>query len=511
MDYKYTTTFDAPITACEIKESSFISKASLENLESLIPSGIDYEENIDVMGVSFNAAVVNMFNKNGDGMNTETALAFTKNFLHKPTNIEHNKERIVGHIASAGFSDYKTSKILTPEELVGKKDPFNIALGAIIYRSANKDFVNLIERSTDPQDAYFQKISTSWEVGFTDYDLAIGSSNLEEAEIISDPNLIKELKGCLRAYGGSGKTKDGKSIFRIIKGDIYPLGIGFTATPAADVKGVYMKNQDTQSVVIVDKRDKAVKKVSQSEIINVTTKKKNNMEFENVISELKNLLIEKKFSEETAASMTNTFAEAIKQKDEQYRSDIDLAKSEKEAIAKEHTELKESMDSVKAQLTQAQEKIESFEAAQKAEQAIAAFNERMDLVDQKYALEDEDRSFLAGELKDLELTEEAFASFQDKLAILWKSKDKETKALFEAEVQARIDAEVEKRMASVSNASVSEETEEEVKEICPEEILDKVESSEAGICNSNETVSRDTLSLREKFSSAFKRENITIS
>ena len=37
MDYKYTTTFEAPITACEINESSFISKASLDNLESLIP------------------------------------------------------------------------------------------------------------------------------------------------------------------------------------------------------------------------------------------------------------------------------------------------------------------------------------------------------------------------------------------------------------------------------------------------------------------------------------------
>ena len=507
MDYKYTTTFEAYIHPCKINDSLFISKASLDNLESLIPQGIDYKENIDLIGVSFNAAVVNMFNKNGDGMDTETALAFTKNFLHKPTNIEHNKQKIVGHIASAGFSDYSTNEILDAESLRGETKPFNIALGAVVYRSANKDFVNLIERSADPNDVYYQRISTSWEVGFTDYDIAVGSTNLDGAKIISDPKQIEELKSCLKVYGGTGKTKDGADIFRLIKGKIYPLGIGFTASPAANVKGIYMKDNESPNVTIVDKRDKISEKVSQSEIINVTNKKKITMELENVISELKTLLVEKKFSEEAVASMTSTFAEAIKQKDEQYRSDIESAKSEKEAIAKEHGELKESVDLVKSQLAEAQEKIQSFEAAQRAQEIIASFNERMDIIDQKYALEDSDREFLASELKTLELTEEAFASFQNKLSLLWKSKDKEVKTAFEAEIQARIDAEVEKRIQKISVASTNEDEE----EISPEKILDNVESSEAGISSSNEQSSRQTQSLREKFSGAFKRENITIS
>jgi len=513
MEYKYTTTFEAPINVCDINDTSFISQASLDNLESLIPKGIDYQQNIDLIGVSFNAAVVNVFNKNGDGMNTETALAFTKNFLHKPTNIEHNKERIVGHIVTAGFSDYTTSQILMPSELIGKTDPFNIALGAVVYRSANKDFVNLIERSADPKDTYYQQISTSWEVGFTEYDLAIGSNNLSEAEIITDPKKIDELKSLLKVYGGPGKTKDGKKIYRLIKGMIYPLGVGFTTSPAANVKGIFIKeDQEPVSVNIIDKRDKSIKKVSQSDIINVTTKKKINMEFENVISELKGLLIEKKFSEEAVASMTSTFAEAIKQKDEQYRNDIESAKLEKEAIANERTELKESVDSMRSQLAEAQEKIQSFEAFKKAEEAVAAFNERMDLIDQKYALEDDDRAFLANELKTLDLAEESFASFQEKLSILWKSKGKETKAAFEAEIQARINAEVEKRVSKISLASTGpDEEEKEEVELSAEEILDKVESSEAGISTSNEQSSRATVSLREKFASAFKRENITIS
>jgi hypothetical protein len=225
---------------------------------------------------------------------------------------------------------------------------------------------------------------------------------------------------------------------------------------------------------------------------------------------LKELLVEKKFSEEAVASMTSTFAEAIKQKDEQYRNDIESAKSEKEAIAAERAELKESVDSMKSQLAEAQEKIQSFEASKKAEEAVAAFNERMDLIDQKYALEDDDRAFLANELKTLDLAEEAFASFQDKLAILWKSKDKETKAAFEAEIQARINAEVEKRVGKVALASTEPEEKEE-EELSVEEILDNVESSEAGLSSSNEQSSRATVSLREKFASAFRRENVTIS
>ena len=179
--------------------------------------------------------------------------------------------------------------------------------------------------------------------------------------------------------------------------------------------------------------------------------------------------------------------------------------TEKESISKAHSDLKESVDLIKNQLAEAQEKITSFEAEKNAEKIIACFNERMDVIDQKYALEDDDRAFLAGELKTIDTEEQSFASFKEKLSILWKSKDKETKAAFEAQVQARIDAEVEKRMNKVSTASVED------KEESIENILDNVESSEAGICNSNETVSREQVSLRDKFTSAFKRENIIIS
>ena len=45
----------------------------------------------------------------------------------------------------------------------------------------------------------------------------------------------------LKAFEGEGKLEDVTEIYRLVCGDFYPLGIGFTANPAADVKGVFVQ------------------------------------------------------------------------------------------------------------------------------------------------------------------------------------------------------------------------------------------------------------------------------
>ena len=167
MDYKYTTTFESSLLACEISESSLISKASLETLAPLLPKDIDYESNVDLLGVAFNAAVVNKFNKNGDGMDTSTALKYTDNFVHKPTNIEHDKQKVVGHIASAGYSEFGSNKLLSADEagLELQNSLLISPLGAVLYKTVNPSFTELVEKSLDPDDGAFQKVSASWEVG----------------------------------------------------------------------------------------------------------------------------------------------------------------------------------------------------------------------------------------------------------------------------------------------------------------------------------------------------------
>jgi len=495
MDYKYKTTFECPISICEISKASLISEASLSNLAPLVPKNIDYKSNVDLLGVAFNAAVVNKFNKNGDGMSTMTAIDYTPNFIHKPTNIEHDKQKIVGHIVDAGFSDNKTNEILSVESVKNKKNPFNIALGAVIYKSVNKNFTDLVEKSLDPEDSAYKKVSASWEVGFSNFVLAVGSDNLEDAKIISDPEKISEMKGFLRSYGGNGKTDKGENIYRLITGKIYPLGIAYTMNPAADVKGLYSDKPETEKIFMNDNRDKIAQKLN----LNVNNEKDiNAMEIEKTISELKELLNEKKFSKEAVASMTDTFSNAIKDRDEKYRSDIEEAKSQKEKIAKEYEDLKTSVAELEEKLGAANERISVFENEKKAEEAVARFNERMDIIDQSYELDDQDREFLANEIKELD-EEKEFTSFASKLEVLWRHKNKEAQASYEEQIEKRIDEEVSKR---VSNAS---------EEVEVEKALDKAEVTDSEIPNANEAVASEAKSLTQKFKDAFKRENIEIS
>ncbi len=510
MDFKYKTKFDVSLRQCSIGDNSFISKASLENLKSLLPSNqIDLNKNIDLMGVAFDAAVINQFNKNDDGIDSETAVNIAPYFIHKPTNIEHNKQKIVGHIVSAGFNSWGDNLPLTNEEVLQTNGLVNLALGAVVYKLVDQKFTDLVYKSTSEGNDLFNSVSASWELGFSEYVLAVGSTNLKEAEIISNPKHIQELKGKLRAYGGNGKMEDGSKIYRLVKGNVFPLGIGFTSNPAANVKGLLLDNAETEEeVTFKDKRDKKVfafteNKISQFKINTVNNKK--SMDLETFLSELKASLQEKKFSEEAIAGMTSTFADAIRQKDEEYRA----AKQEKEASETKAKELLASVEGLQQELSETKVRLQEIEAAQEAEKALAHFNARMEQVDSIYALEDEDRKILASELKSLDLTDEAFASYQEKLAIVWKHKNKEHIARLTEETEAKIAAEVEKRLTELnkSNASVAKTPEE-----LAEEALEKAKASEKeNVPNNNGESGKETKSFKERFAAAFSRENISIS
>jgi hypothetical protein len=510
--HKYTTTFDFEIKACQQIAGLDISKANIENLRSLIPSSVDLDKNIDLMGVAFNAVPVNEFNKNGDGMSTKTAIDSVQQFVHKPTNIEHDKKKIVGHIVSAAFSDYNDSSVLVNVD-ENEKNPFNIALGAVIYKTVDKDFFDTLRKSTDQKSKTRNTVSASWEVGFSEYKIAVGSKNLKEAEVISDPKQIMEMKGMLKAFGGKGVMDDGTPIYRLIVGDVYPLGIGFTMKPAANVKGIIsndFKPEDKKDIsppnsdkVQAEQLEKINDKISQN--LKNTVNNTNIMDIENLLTELKSDLQEKKFSQEAIAGMTSTFAEAIKKKDEEYKASLESAESEKAEIAKANEDLKASVDSIKEELKAAQERIAEFEATKLAEEAVARFNSRMEEIDSLYDLEESDSSFIAEKIKGLDASDEAYASFKDELAVFWSSKNKEAKAKIEEEIQAKIDAEVEKRLTS-ETAEASEDSKEDV-QVDVEEALANAEQTTTEIPNNNEAQA-SAKTFKEKFAAAFSRENI---
>jgi hypothetical protein len=515
MTFKYRAKFDLSIAACDIQEGIIISKSNIQNLKSLIPSEVDLEKNIDLMGVAFNAAVVNEFNKNGDGISTATALECINQFIHKPTNIEHNKDKIVGHIIKAGFSDYANSQILesvSPDT----KDPFNIALGAVVYKTVDKEFSELLSKSTDPKSNIYNTISASWEIGFNQYAIAVGSKNLKDSIVVSDIDKIEKMKGMLRGFGGKGFMEDGTPIYRLIVGNVYPLGIGFTMKPAANVKGVIsnmeveeeeklQKNSKSKVFIDLNKNiqpdiEKNTSKISQK--LKNTVNTKNIMDLETLLSELKQALSEKKISQEAVAGMTSTFAEAIKQKDEEFKANIRLAEEEKTKMAKANEELKNSVEVIRDELKAAQDKIQEFENVRKEQEAVARFNARMEEVDSLYDLEASDASFIAEKIKNLNEDSSSFESFKKELEVFWASKNKAKKQEIEARIQAKIEEEVQKRLQT-SVASVQSNEGQTV-----EEALANAQAVNTELPNNNEVQATENKSLREKFAAAFSREKI---
>ena len=515
--YKFKTKFDFEVFATDDLEKDLsISVASLDNLKPLIPKGIDLDRNIDLVGAAFNAAVVNQFNRNGDGINSSTAKELLDYFVHKPTNIEHKKQKVVGHIVNAAFTDLQNDKILNTDNLENRKDPFHISLAAVIYKTVNPEFAELLLKASDPDDMDYNKISASWELGFNDYQIALGSKDLNEAEIISDPNKIKEFQHYLRAFDGGGALEDGTPVYRLVVGEVFPLGIGFTTKPAANVKGVTTQerkkaednNQSDASTT--EKIQKNILKISQNAEIDVKNHnsfktmdtKELTMEFEKMLDT--KLGKKSEFSQESVANMATHIMDKIREKDAEWKLEKEAAENQKaEAIARAE-EAQASIDAFKKQLEEAQEKISSLESTIATAKAEELFNSRMENIDTQYDLDDSDRVVLAKEVAALESSEAAFEDYKKKLEVILKHKSKAYKEEQQAAFQAKVEEELEKRLAELSTeASVKEDA-------TVEELVESIEASEdPAIVNNNEASSKEE-SLRDKFMKAFNPETISV-
>ena len=71
---------------------------------------------------------------------------------------------------------------------------------------------------------------------------------MQDAEIVHSEKQIEELNKYLKAFDGEGMMDDGTEVYRLISGDVYPLGIGFTTNPAANVEGLIQLDNKKKEV-----------------------------------------------------------------------------------------------------------------------------------------------------------------------------------------------------------------------------------------------------------------------
>lgn len=529
--FLYRTKFDNIVTASlNFDNNVLLSQASLEPLRSIIPSSVNLEKNVDLVGAAFNAAVVNRFNKNGDGIDTNTAIAFKKYFIHKPTNIEHKKQRVVGHIVNSAFSSHGENKILSDEDVRGTLSPFNIALAAVVYKTVDRQFADALMDSNDPQSALFEKISASWEIGFNEYYVAVGSLDLKQAEIITKKEQIEEFKKYLKGFDGPGFMNDGTPVYRLVTGRIYPLGIGFTTNPAADVQGVVI-DDGTSDVETGDEDEKEEMETEEAEsyevnsieLLNFNNKifsqkekqpvnitKTKIMDLEQILSALKTVLAEKqdtaKFSDEAVASISAKIAESIKLKNEEIKQEIEKAEVAKAEAVAQAEQFKKDLEENNKKLSETAAKLAELENTISAQAAQELYSSRMSLLDNEYDLDEVDRQFLAKEVSALANTEEAFASYKEKLAVLFRHKSKASKQDQDKIFQERLEAELAKRMGQAK----TQQTEVVEKTVEVETALANAKREEPAIPTQSITPSETKTSWKERLGKAFSKENITV-
>jgi len=401
-DFKFKTAFSSVIRPLISEEKDkYLAMASLIDVGNFIPN-IDTSKNYDLLPIAFNAFVVNRVNKNGDVIDTPTALAIVENFINKPINIEHNRTNVIGVILNAGFSEFGSDLPLKEEDVKSSNKPFNVTLGGVLWRVVNADVVDELEESTDPTSENFGGFSASWELGFNDFKIVAthtDSKNLEDCQDLVG-NLEENAKN-LKAFGGSGEM-DGKKIYRQPIGEVLPLGIGLTSCPAAEVRGIASKKTELPE-----------KNISQS-IESAVNENRRNMKITKVQD-----ITDETLKQVTASAITEFLAEQIKDASKQYEVERDAHKNFTELAKKVQEELQAEVKKNETEVKTLKEKVEAFEKQEEERAKVLQFNSRMEVLENEYNLTEEIRPILASQIKTLDKDED-FVSWKKNMDVFLK-------------------------------------------------------------------------------------------
>lgn len=521
-EFKYKTSFSSTITINNPKAKEFISQASLSDLRKFIPKIQDQQKDI-LLPISANACVAGMVNKNDDGITLEKGLEIYKLFPSTFADKEHGRSDILGYISNAYLTEYGSDEELTEEEIKKNKTIFNITLGGILWRVINDEVCQFIEQSNDPKSDNYLKCSFSWELAFSDFSIARvkgNTKNLSNAEIISDPEEVKKLEGKLKCYGGLGKSDDGTRLYRIVTGEVLPLGVGIVQNPAAAVQGVAIEQDKTKEKdktnanlvdnlkIIDEKLTKSSEELNKSieQIKIIAQQSKTSVKDNDKIMKIKNLQdINDENLKEAKASVVLAFideyvSEKIKEADTKYKTELEAknsavktAEEAKNSVAelnKRLEDLNKKFDSVKAQADNLQK--EKDEA-----QKLEKFNVRMTKIDETFELSKEQSEVIAKKIK--EMTDEVYSEYEKELDTLMAASKKKKPAAKKMPADNK-EEENKEKMADTSKASVNNQ---EVVDTA----IDKGEKDKNKVANSTDNTET---SLKQKYAKSFALDQFEI-
>lgn len=435
-NYKYQTFFEAfaksvPPVNKEVK--SQLAIASLESLTGIFDQEVlqKIAQNPDILYIVSNLILADYANLNDDCVRLEDLYKVAPLFKSKFLDLEHNRSEVKGFIDEIGWSAYPNNELINEEDVLKYETPVQLVIGGVIWRVVDPELANLIEEASNENSESYQKLSESFELLFDSYTIAVGPDRyVKNARIIDrDSSEWERFDKILRKNGGTGK--DGANlVYRVLGGDLLPVGAGIVKNPASGIRGIAVVTQDSQLEVEepIDNDDglaKANEIIIKNPEICVTKNKSIIMltKLDDIKDPVKWDTLNKLEAVAAFESIQKTFEVALLEKSTEWANQL----AEKDALAKAATEKQtetaaraEALSLAVAELTK---KLEGIEAAEKAKLAEANFNSRMGALDEAFDLEDEDRALLVEEVREV-ATQEAFAAWFDKKKKLMKEKTK---------------------------------------------------------------------------------------
>lgn len=446
-NYKYRTFLEAQAKTipAQPKEKQQLAIASLNSLVGIFDEEVKEKirENPDLLYVATNLILANHKNLNGDCVLLEDLYSVAEKFEYKQTNVEHDRSNLIGFIDEVGWSSYPSNQLIEEEEVLTHENPVQLVIGNVLWKIVNPELCSLIEEASNENSPKYGAISESFELLFDDYWIAVGPINALQARLIKpDEQDFEKYDKMLTQNGGSGKN-GADYVYRVLKGEILPIGAGIVKKPASGLRGIAIVTQDSilekEEEEIEDNQETDTNENPLSEYLDATDKNINKEEFSvtqnksqtnNIMVIAKIEDIESQFeafaklpAKEATASIQKIMEDKLLELSKDFESKIKAEVEAKEAAVASKTELETRANSLSKAVEELQAKLDKIEQAQAAAAAESKFNERMASLDEVFDLDDESRALLVEEVKATE-SDEAFAAFMDKKKKLMKEKTK---------------------------------------------------------------------------------------
>lgn len=218
------------------QEPRIKSLRDLEIAENIIKSSIKDNE----LYYHTSILVTTSWNLNDDVFTPGTVWEAKNTPVHKPTNIEHDSMKIVGHMTGSWAIDEDGELIEADKDITKLPSKFHILAGSVIYKKwhSNTEYEKIIAELIEKIEAGEKYVSM--EAIFKDFDYILEDNKNSDYRIIARNEDTAFLSKYLRAYGGDGYFQETK-IGRVVK-NISFCGNGYVDKPANPESVIFTKD-----------------------------------------------------------------------------------------------------------------------------------------------------------------------------------------------------------------------------------------------------------------------------